>query len=189
MDNNRVKIAFFSLLAIVLIAICVGFFVWGRKSVDIPEITTKIKWDTIHVEKPVPYEVEKVREVSVPTYVQVPTPADTVVVTRVDSILVEVPVDIERREYKSDSYRAVVSGAVIGDYHPSLDEIDVYAKTETKVVRNPAPFIRPYISASAGKGLIGVGGGISIKRQFDVGARYMRIDDKDKWAIEVSYRF
>lgn len=187
MDNNRVKIAFFSLLAIVLIAICVGCFVWGRKSVDIPKVTTEIRWDTVRVEVPVPYKVEKVREVSVPVYVS--TPADTVVVTRVDSVLVEVPVDIERREYKSDNYRAVVSGAVIGDYHPSLDEIHVYAKTETKVIKNPAPFIRPYISASAGKGLIGVGGGISIKRQFDVGARYMRIDDKDKWATEVSYRF
>lgn len=170
-----------------VIALCVLFFVIGRWGGCNERVTTEIRWDTIRMEKPVPYEVEKVREVSVPVYV--PTPSDTVVVTRVDSILVEVPVDIERREYKSDSYRAVVSGAVIGDYHPSLDEIDVYAKTETKVIKNPSPFIRPYISASAGKGLIGVGGGISIKRQFDVGARYMRIDDKDKWAIEMSYRF
>lgn len=187
MNEIKIKSVLYSLLTIVFIAICVGCFVWGRKSVDMPEITTEVKWDTIRVEKPVPYEVEKVREVSVPVYVS--TPADTVVVTRADSILVEVPVDIERREYKSDNYRAVVSGAVIGDYHPSLDEIDVYAKTETKVIKNPAPFIRPYISASAGKGLIGVGGGISIKRQFDVGARYMRIYDKDEWAIEMSYRF
>lgn len=189
MDNNRVKIAFFSLLAIVFIAICVGCFVWGRKSVDMPEITTEVRWDTIRVEKPVPYEVEKVREVSVPTYVQVPTPSDTVVVTRVDSILVEVPIEIERREYKGEMYRAVVSGVAIGDYHPSLDEIDVYAKTETKIVNKPAPFIRPYITVSGGKGLIGIGGGVSFKRQLDVGGRYLRIDDKDKWAIEVSYRF
>ena len=187
MDNNRVKTAFFSLLAIVLIAICVGCFVWGRKSVDMPEITTEIRWDTIRVEKPVPYEVEKVREVSVPVYV--PTPSDTVVVTRVDSVLVEVPIDIERREYKGEMYRAIVSGVAIGDYHPSLDEIDVYAKTETKVIKNPAPFIRPYITASGGKGLIGVGGGVSFKRRFDVGARYLRVDDKDKWAIVVAYRF
>lgn len=170
-----------------IIALCTLCFIVGRLGSCREKVTTEIRWDTIRVEKPVPYEVEKVREVSVPVYV--PTPADTVVATRVDSILVEVPVDIERREYKSDNYRAVVSGAVIGDYHPSLDEIDVYAKTETKVIRNPAPFIRPYISASGGRGLIGVGGGISIKRQFDVGARYMRIDDKDKWAIEMSYRF
>lgn len=189
MDNNRVKISFFSLLAIVLIAICVGCFVWGRKSVDIPEITTEIRWDTVRVEVPVPYKVEKVREVSVPTYVQVPTPADTIVVTRVDSILVEVPVDIERREYKDALYRAVVSGAVVGDIRPTLESMEVYARSETRVVELNAPLLRPYISASVGREMMGIGGGVSIKDRVDVGAKYMRVAGTDAVMFEASYRF
>lgn len=193
MDNNRVKIAFFSLLAIVLIAICVGCFVWGRKSVDMPEITTEIKWDTIRVEKPVPYKVEKVRT----EYVYVPTPADTVVVevadtivkevVRVDSVLVAV--DIERREYKDSMYRAVVSGAVVGDIHPTLESMEVYARNETRVVERSVPMFRPYISASIGRELMGIGGGVSIKDRVDVGAKYMRVGSTDAVMFEASYRF
>ena len=183
MDNHRIKTAFYALLAIIFIAICVGCFSLGRNSVDMPEITTEVRWDTLRIEKPIPYEVEKVRT----EYVYVHTPADTVVIERVDSVLVAV--DIERRIYQDDRYRAVVSGAVVGDIHPELESMDIYTKTETVVVKNPAPFIRPYISASVGDGVLGIGGGVSIKRQFDIGARYMRIDNKDKWAIEASYRF
>lgn len=183
MDNNRIKNAFYAILSIIFIAICIGCFLLGRNSVDMPEIITETKWDTVRVKVPVPYKVEKVRT----EYVYAHTPADTVVIERVDSVLVAV--DIERRVYQDDRYRAVVSGAVVGDIHPELESMDIYTKTETVVVKNPAPFIRPYISASAGDGILGIGGGVSIKRQFDIGARYMRVDDKNKWAIEASYRF
>lgn len=187
MDNNRVKIAFFSLLAIVFIAICVGCFVWGRKSVDIPEITTEIKWDTIRVEKPVPYEVERVRK----EYVYVPTPADTVVreveVVRVDSVLVAV--EVERREYRDSLYRAVVSGAVVGDIHPTLESMEVYARSETRVVERNVPMFRPYISASVGREMMGIGGGVSIKDRVDVGAKYMRVGGTNAVMFEASYRF
>ena len=187
MDNNRVKIAFFSLLAIVFIAICVGCFVWGRKSVDMPEITTEIKWDTVRVEVPVPYKVEKVRK----EYVYVPTPADTVVreveVVRVDSVLVAV--DVERREYKDSMYRAVVSGAVVGDIHPTLESMEVYARSETRIVERSVPMFRPYISASVGREMMGIGGGVSIKDRVDVGAKYMRVGGTDAVMFEASYRF
>lgn len=185
MDNNRVKVTLYSLLAIVLIAICVGCFVWGRKSVDIPDITTEIKWDTLRVEVPVPYKVEKVRK----EYVYVPTPADTVVkdVVRVDSVLVAV--DIERREYRDSLYRAVVSGAVVGDIHPTLESMEVYARSEVKVVERSVPLLRPYISASVGREMMGIGGGVSIKDRVDVGAKYMRVGSTNAVMFEASYRF
>lgn len=166
---------------------CVAMFFMGRCSVGKQEITTIERVDTVVVEKPMPYKVEVVRKVSVPVYV--PTPADTVVVARVDSVLVEVPVEVERREYKSEEYRAVVSGAVVGDIHPTLESMEVYARSEVQVVEQKVPWIRPYVSASGGRGLFGVGGGISVKQKVDVGAMYLRVDNKDKWAIMASYRF
>lgn len=166
---------------------CVTMFFVGRCSVGEQEITTFERVDTVVVEKPMPYKVEVVRKVSVPVYV--PTPADTVVVARVDSVLVEVPVEVERREYKSEEYRAVVSGAKIGDLRPTLESMEVYSRSEVQVVEQKAPWIRPYVSASGGRGLFGVGGGISIKQKVDVGTMYLRVDNKDKWAIMASYRW
>ena len=166
---------------------CVTMFFVGRCSVGKQEITTIERVDTVVVEKPMPYKVEVVRKVSVPVYV--PTPADTVVVARVDSVLVEVPVEVERREYKDSLYRAVVSGAKIGELRPTLESMEVYARSEVQIVEQKAPWIRPYVSASGGRGLFGVGGGISVKQKVDVGAMYLRVDNKDKWAIMASYRF
>ena len=59
--------------------------------------------------------------------------SDTVVVrdTVRDSIPVIIP--IERKEYRTADYRAVVSG-----YKPSLDYIEVYRKTQT-VTLSPKP--------------------------------------------------
>ena len=166
---------------------CVAMFFMGRCSVGKQEITTIERVDTVVVEKPMPYKVEVVRKVSVPVYV--PTPADTVVVARVDSVLVEVPVEVERREYKSEEYRAVVSGAKIGDLRPTLESMELYSRSEVQVVEQKVPWIRPYVSASGGRGLFGIGGGISVKQKVDVGAMYLRVDNKDKWAIMASYRW
>lgn len=175
------------LIGIVVIGLMVISFIIGRKSVDIPEVTTEIKWDTIRVEKPVPYKVEKVRK----EYVYVPTPADTVVreveVVRVDSVFVAV--DVERREYKDALYRAVVSGAVVGDIHPTLESMEVYARSETKVVERSVPLLRPYISASVGREMMGIGGGVSIKDRVNVGAKYMRVGNTNAVMFEASYRF
>lgn len=49
-------------------------------------------------------------------------------------------VEIERKTYQGDDYRAVVSG-----FHPSLEEIAVYPKTvylQTEVTQPPAPASR-----------------------------------------------
>lgn len=148
-----------------------------------PEIITETKWDTVTIEKPVPYNVEKVRT----EYVSVHTPADTVVIERVDSVLVAV--DIERRIYQDDRYRAVVSGAVVGDIHPTLDHIDIYSRNETRIIEHKAPMFRPYIRGSVGKELMGIGGGVSIKDRVDVDVQYMRMGNNNMVVIGANYRF
>lgn len=181
MDNNRVK----TWLAIIGVISLIGlsFFV-GRNSVQ-PNIITEIKWDTLRVEMPVPYKVEKVRK----EYVYVHTPADTVVkeVVRVDSVLVAV--DIERRVYGDDRYRAVVSGAVVGNIRPTLESIDIYAKTETRIIEHKAPMFRPYIRGSVGKELLGLGGGVSIKDRVDIDVQYMRMGNNNMVVFGANYRF
>ena len=181
---------------------CVAMFFMGRCSVGKQEITTIERVDTVVVEKPMPYKVEVVRKVSVPVYV--PTPADTVVENKrdveenkenveekegADSTLVEVPVEVERREYKSEEYRAVVSGAVVGDIHPTLESMEVYSHNTTSIVEIKPPLFTPYISACGGKGVFGVGGGVSIMEKVDVGAKYLRVNNKDAWVLEASWRF
>lgn len=183
----------YKILGVVLA--CVTMFFMGRCSVGKQEITTIERVDTVVVEKPMPYKVEVVRKVSVPVYV--PTPADTVVENkesaeenaRKDSTLVEVPVEVERREYKSEEYRAVVSGVKIGDLRPTLESMEIYSHNTTSIEEIKPPLFTPYISACGGKGVFGVGGGVSIKQKVDVGAMYLRVDNKDKWAIMASYRW
>ena len=158
-----------------------SFFI-GRKSVQ-PTITTEVRWDTLRIEKPVPLEIEKVRT----EYVYVPTPSDTVVIERVDSVLVAV--DIERRVYQDSLYRAVVSGAVVGNIHPTLDHIDIYSRSETRIVEYKAPTFRPYIRGSVGRELMGIGGGVSIKDRVDVDVQYMRMGNSNMVVIGANYRF
>lgn len=179
MDYNRIKTWLAIIGVISLIAL--SFFI-GRNSVQ-PTITTKIKWDTLRVEVPIPYEVEKVRT----EHVYVPTPSDTVVTERVDSMLVAV--DVERRVYQDSSYRAVVSGAVVGDIHPTLDHIDIYSRSETRIIEHKAPMFRPYIRGSVGRELMGIGGGVSIKDRVDIDVQYMRIGNDNMVVFGANYRF
>lgn len=179
MDNNRIK-TIFAIIGVILF-LAISFWL-GRKSAH-PTITTEIRWDTLTIEKPVPYEIEKVRT----EYVYVPTPSDTVVIERVDSVLVSV--DIERRVYGDDRYRAVVSGAVVGDIHPTLESMDIYAKTETRIIEHKAPMFRPYIRGSVGKELMGIGGGVSIKDRVDVDIQYVRIGNNNMVVFGANYRF
>lgn len=181
------------LIVIVTVGLMIVSFVIGRKSVNIPNITTEVRWDTLRIEKPVPHEIEKVRT----EYVYVPTPSDTVVIERADTIVREVvrvdsvmvAVDIERRVYRDSLYRAVVSGAIVGDIRPSLDEIDVYSRTEIRTIQYPPPMFRPYIRGSVGKELMGIGGGVSIKDRVDVDVQYMRMGTKNMVVFGINYRF
>ena len=190
MDNHRIK-RYITLLGI--LTLCALCFIIGRWGECRKEITTEIKWDTLRIEAPVPYEIEKVRT----EYIYVPTPADTVVVEVADTVVKEVvqidsvlvAVDIERRVYQDSLYRAVVSGAVVGDVHPSLDHIDIYSRSETRVIERTPPMFRPYIRGSIGKEMMGLGGGVSIKDRVDIDAQYVRIYDKDMVVFGVNWRF
>lgn len=187
MDNDYIKALRNYALAFI-IATAIGFIV-GRCSIvaEQPKTTTVTRIDTLRVEKPIPYEVEKIRKVSVPVYVQVPTPADTVV--RVDTVLVNVPVNIEQREYRDALYKAVVSGAVVGDIRPTLEYVEIYARNTTKTVVVPPKTVAPYITGFGGKDIMGIGGGVFIKGHHGIGADYMITDGKDKLAFRYTYKF
>ena len=79
-----------------------------RDTIPQPFIVRFDHWDTLYV----------------PLYI------DT---TTADSVLVPVSIPIERKEYRTDDYRAVVSG-----YKPSLDVMEVFRKTQTVTVTEKA---------------------------------------------------
>ena len=84
---------------------------------------TVYRVDTIVFDHPVPVIKEKIRTELLPI-------RDTLRLT--DTLYMAL--EIERRTYAGDDYRAVVSG-----WHPSLDEITVYPKTITITQTVPAP--------------------------------------------------
>ena len=74
-----------------------------------------------------------------------------------DSVYIPVPIPIERKEYRTDDYRAIVSG-----YRPRLDLMEVYRKTRTVTVTKEPK--RWGIGPTAGFGIPGgwyVGIGVS----------------------------
>ena len=105
-----------------------------RDSIPRPFIVRFDHWDTLYI----------------PLYI-----TDTLRLS--DSALLPVPIPIERKEYKTDDYRAVISG-----YRPSLDVMEVFRKTQTITIREKAK--RWGIGPQAGVGYPGgwyVGVGIS----------------------------
>ena len=186
MDFNRIKIAF----AIIGLISCLALvFSAGRKSVNIPDVKTEIIHDTIRIDNPVFVTKDSIRV----EYVYIKLKPDTVFVDREHIVVktdsVQVPVNFERRTYGDDRYRAVVSGAAIGDMHPSLESIDIYSKTETKIIQYKAPTFRPYIRGSIGKEAIGIGGGVSIKDRVDIDVQYMRFGNDNMVVFGANYRF
>ena len=186
MDFNRIKNAF----AIIGLILCLAIvFIAGRKSVNIPDVKNEVIHDTVRIEKPVLITNDSIRV----EYVYIKLKPDTVFVDREQIIVktdsVQIPVNFERRTYGDDRYRAVVSGAAIGDIHPSLESIDIYSKTETKVIQHDAPTFRPYIRGSIGKEAIGIGGGVSIKNRVDIDVQYMRLGNDNMVVFGASYRF
>lgn len=186
MDIDRIKNVF----AVIGLILCLAVvFIAGRRSVNIPDVRTEFIRDTIRIDNPVLVTKDSVRV----EYVYIKLEPDTVfvdretVVTKTDSV--KVPVNFERRTYGDDRYRAVVSGAAIGDMHPSLESIAIYSKTETKIIQYKAPTFRPYIRGSVGKEAIGIGGGVSIKDRVDIDVQYMRFGNDNMVVFGANYRF
>lgn len=157
------------------IAICLllGFAVGylAHRPATIETVRTRV--DTVYYAKPTPVAVSTERRiVSVPRLLF--APADTVTIVRTvavadssDSLTLDVA--IEHREYRDSTYRAVVSGAVVGDLRPTLDFIETYNRTTTVAVERPKRFA---VTAGVGaaytpKGFqpyVGVGVGVVIWR-------------------------
>lgn len=183
------------LALVIFVGGVIGAFFFGRASVDMPEITTIIERDTASYDKPAPDTVEKITTIYIKVPERVTAPkddvADSVSVEIVERDSSEVAVDIERKVYEDERYRATISGPRIGDYSPVLESIDIYTQTETRVVQQPQPvkWIRPYVSALAGKDVLGIGGGVMIKERVSFGVKYMRFNDKDVVGAEMNFIF
>lgn len=178
-----------ALLILGILALCTMSFFAGRKSGYTPEVATETKYDTIHIEKPVPSLPDSIRT----EYVYIQLPPDTVYIDRDNTVIqtdsVKIPINVERRVYEDPRYRAVVSGITIGDIHPSLDEIDIYNMTETRIIEHKSPILRPYVRGVIGRDVVGIGGGVSIKDRVDVDIQYMRIGNSNMVVVGANYRF
>lgn len=157
----------------IVIALAVGLFAGLLLGRQPQYVTTTTTYDTVVYYKPLPTATTtSVRTISVPRLLF--APADTIhtttIVVQGDSVRVDVP--IERREYRDSTYYAIVSGAVVGDIHPTLEHIETYAQNTTQTTYIYPPKVRPYISAALGKESIGAGAGILIANKHAVGVDY-----------------
>ena len=106
---------------IVVLALMVGAFFFGRATKNTSIVSTKIERDTIIVCDTIReyYPQEVVRTIVRTERVEVPiVRCDTIR----DTMWVDLP--IENREYKSEEYFAIVEG-----YNPRLKSIEVYPRT------------------------------------------------------------
>ena len=154
--------------------------------------------DTVIRYKPIPTN-EKIEYARITLPRLLFAPADTVYTTTAevatpDGGEVEVTVQMERREYGDSTYRAVVSGAVIGDIHPTLDEITIYQKNAQTVISAESkkiPMFSPYFSGGVflnGRGAA-LGGGVFIKDRFGVGLKYVNYNGESGGLVELTYKF
>lgn len=159
--------------AYIFIAMLFGFALGWFLRPPQEVVSVKQRIDTVYYAKPTPIAVSTERRmVNVPRLLF--APADTVKVVQAVAIAdngdsVTLDVAIEHREYRDSTYRAVVSGAVVGDIRPTLDFIETYNRTTTITVERPKRFA---VTAGVGaaytpKGVqpyVGVGVGVVIWR-------------------------
>lgn len=179
MDKNRINKFSIIVFLISLFIICNYCFSLGRKSVSIPEP----KIDTIKVEVPIPYEVES--EIKYIYIEKEDTNEESTTIENKDSI----EISIERIVYQDDNYRAVISGPKIGEFKPTLEELDIYSKCEHITPKKKLPSISPYISMCGSNNALGIGGGISINNKIDIGIKYVQVGIQDALMLEVNIKF
>lgn len=176
----------------ILIALAVGLFAGLLLGRQPQYVTTTTTYDTVVYYKPMPTAIAttEVRTISMPRLLF--APADTIhttttIVVKGDSVRVDVP--IEHREYRDSTYYAIVSGAVVGDIHPTLESIETYAKNTVQTTYVHPPKVRPYISGAFGKQSVGAGAGILICNKHAVGVDYTYAGGKGTLMARYSFVF
>lgn len=113
----------------------------------------------------------------------------TVVIERGDSVAMTFPV--ERREYGDSTYRAVVTGAAVGDIHPTLEEIEVYAHSTTQTVVQRPRVVRFFVSGGFAVNSLAfsAGGGVLIKDRHAVSFNVVIADKTEFYMPMYSYYF
>lgn len=160
--------------------LAIGFFAGLLLGKEHRVVTTHTTVDTVVYYRPIhtASATTEVRTISLPRLLF--APADTVhtttVIVKGESVELQVPV--ERREYRDSAYYAVVSGAVVGDIHPTLESIETYAKNTTQKIEYKPPMFRFYVSGAFGKDALGAGVGVLIKNKYGFGADYNLINGK-----------
>lgn len=155
--------------------LAIGFFAGLLLGKEHRVVTTHTTVDTVIHYKPIhtASATTQVRIISLPRLLF--APADTVhtttVIVKGESVELQVP--IERREYRDSAYYAVVSGAVVGDIHPTLESIETYAKNTVQTTYVHPPKVRPYVSGTFGKQSIGAGGGVILFDKHGIGADFI----------------
>lgn len=177
----------FRLVIVFLVGLVVGVWLSPRHKT----ISTHTTVDTTIYYRPMPTtsQIAEVRTISLPRLLF--APADTIRTTTIvehgDSMQVSVP--IERREYRDSNYYAVVSGAVVGDIHPTLETIKTYNRNTIQTVQVKPRLIRPYISGMLGKESAGGGGGLIIANRYGVGVNYIYAAERSHLMGEVTIIF
>lgn len=172
------------------VGVALGWLMFHRERV-VSERTTIV--DTVRYYQPIPYTLPRDYRVNVPQFVF--APADTVVKVVVqteqgDSTKVEFP--IERREYRDSTYRAIVSGAVVGERRPTLDYIETYNRTTTESVVLQPKKVRLYVGGSVGvfgAWSVSAGGGVLIQDHHLVGIEYERTKTANQIELRYGYVF
>lgn len=148
----------FRLVIVFFVGLVVGVWLSPRHKA----ISTHTTVDTTIYYRPMPTtsHIAEVRTLSMPRLLF--APADTVhtttVIVKGDSVELQAP--IERREYRDNTYYAVVSGAVVGNIRPTLESIQTYNRNTVQTIEVHPPKVQPYVSAMLGKDAIGAGAGI-----------------------------
>lgn len=122
----------------------------GRKSVN---IVSEVRTDTVFYERPKPFNISEQKiSVNVPKFTFVrDTVYETIVVSKTDSVNIEVPV--RTIEYLDSTYYARVVGPVVGNLSPRLDWIETYNQTNTfTVTKESTNKHRFAVTAGAGIG-------------------------------------
>lgn len=167
-----------------ILLLAVGFVCGWSMSLKGTGVRREVIFDTIRIKYPTPLTApsqKKIVTFSFPKLLFVPadTVTQTAIVDRKDSV--DIVTVVEQRYYQDSTYRAWVSGPVIGNCRPSLDSLNVFQRTIVQSVVTPPKLLRPFATAAASFNgqAFSVGGGVLIKEKYGLGLDYSRADNKD----------